>query len=171
MDDSGAVLMRELYDEHARALWRYAVRLTGDPARAEDVVQESLLRAWQHPEVTDDHDRSIRAWLFTVARNMIIDERRSARFRNESATRDPERTHDHAGPDEVVSALDRMLLSDAVAQLSVEHRAVIRRSYYQGWTTAQIATDLDIAEGTVKSRLHYAMRALRLALQRNGVTR
>ena len=102
---------------------------------------------------------------------MIIDERRSAKFRNESATRDPERTHDHAGPDEVVSALDRMLLSDALAQLSAEHRAVIRRSYYQGWTTAQIAADLDIAEGTVKSRLHYAVRALRLALQGNGVTR
>jgi hypothetical protein len=59
-----------------------------------------------------------------------------------------------------------MLLSDALAQLSAEHRAVIRRSYYQGWTTAQIAADLDIAEGTVKSRLHYAARALRLALHR-----
>jgi RNA polymerase sigma-70 factor (ECF subfamily) len=171
MDDSGAVLMRELYDEHARALWRYAVRLTGDQARAEDVVQETLLRAWQHPEVSDDRDRSVRAWLFTVARNMIIDERRSAMFRNESATRDPDRTHDHAGPDEVVSALDRMLLSDALAELSAEHRAVIQRSYYQGWTTAQIAADLDIAEGTVKSRLHYAIRALRLACQENGVTR
>ncbi len=47
-------VMRVLYDEHAAALWRYAVRLTGDPARAEDVVQETLLRAWRHPEVTDD---------------------------------------------------------------------------------------------------------------------
>ena len=54
MDDPEAALMRVLYDEHAAALWRYAVRLTGDPARAEDVVQETLLRAWQHPEVTDD---------------------------------------------------------------------------------------------------------------------
>ena len=80
MDDPEAALMRVLYDEHAAALWRYAVRLTGDQARAEDVVQETLLRAWQHPEVTDG-DRSARAWLFTVARNMIIDERRSARFR------------------------------------------------------------------------------------------
>ena len=75
MDDPEAALMRVLYDEHGPALWRYAVRLTGDPARAEDVVQETLLRAWQHPEVTDG-DRSARAWLFTVARNMIIDERR-----------------------------------------------------------------------------------------------
>jgi RNA polymerase sigma-70 factor (ECF subfamily) len=168
MDDRGAALLRELYDEHAAVLWRYAVRLTGDRAHAQDVVQETLLRAWQHPEVTDDHDRSIRAWLFTVARNMIIDERRSARFRNESGTGDVERIYDRAGPDEMDSALDRLLLRGALAQLSQEHRAVIRRAYYQGWTTAQIAADFHIAEGTVKSRLHYAVRALRLTFQEMG---
>ena len=91
MDDPEAAMMRVLYKEHAGALWRYALRLTGDQARAEDVVQETLLRAWRHPEVTDDIDRSARAWLFTVARNLIIDERRSARFRNESGTADLER--------------------------------------------------------------------------------
>ena len=168
MNDPQSALMRGLYDEYAAALWRYAVGLTGDPSRAEDVVQETLLRAWQHPEVTEDHERSARAWLFTVARNMIIDERRSARFRNESVTPELERTYDRAGPDEVDASLDRLLLSDALVQLSPEHRAVIRRSYYQGWTTAQIAADLDIAEGTVKSRLHYAVRALRLRLREMG---
>jgi RNA polymerase sigma-70 factor (ECF subfamily) len=161
-----------LFDEHAAALWRYAMRLTGDRARAEDVVQETLLRAWQHPEVIDDSDRSARAWLFTVARNMIIDERRSARFRNEvgSLEKAPEAPED-IGLNEVDSALDRLLIGDAMAQLSADHRAVIRRSYYLGWSTAQIAADLDIAEGTVKSRLHYAIRALRLTLQEMGVTR
>jgi RNA polymerase sigma-70 factor, ECF subfamily len=171
MEDPEAGLMRVLYDEHAAALWRYALRLTGDQARAEDVVQETLLRAWQHPEVADDSERSARAWLFTVARNMIIDERRSARFRNEVASLDESRTVEPAAPDEVNTALDRLLISDAMAQLSPEHRAVIRRSYYLGWSTAQIAEDLDIAEGTVKSRLHYAIRALRLTLQEMGVTR
>lgn len=168
LDDPDAALMQRLYDEHAAALWRYAVRLTGDRARAEDVVQETLLRAWQHPEVTGGHERSARAWLFTVARNMIIDDRRSARFRNESASPDLERIHDRAGPDEVDSAVDRLLLSGALAQLSPAHRAVIQLSYYQGRTTAQIAADLDIAEGTVRSRLHYAVRALRLTLQEMG---
>jgi RNA polymerase sigma-70 factor, ECF subfamily len=171
MEDSEAALMRVLYDEHAAALWRYALRLTGDRARAEDVVQETLLRAWQHPEVADDQERSARAWLFTVARNMIIDERRSARFRNEVAPADGSGPPETAGPDEVNTALDRLLIGDAMAQLSPEHRAVIRRSYYLGWSTAQIAEDLDIAEGTVKSRLHYAVRALRLTLQEMGVTR
>jgi RNA polymerase sigma-70 factor (ECF subfamily) len=169
MDDPETVLLRSLYDEHAAALWRYAMRLTGDRTRAEDVVQETLLRAWEHPEVVDHAERPARAWLFTVARNMIIDERRSARFRHES--RDTGAEHEDAGPDEVNAALDRLLIGDAMAQLSADHRAVIRRSYYLGWTTAQIAADLQIAEGTVKSRLHYAVRALRLTLQEMGVTR
>ena len=170
MDDPDAALMRVLYDEHAAALGRYALRLTGDRARAEDVVQETLLRAWQHPEVADD-ERSIRAWLFTVARNMIIDERRSSRFRSEVSSLDGAGAPERAVPDQVNAALDRLLIGDALAQLSLEHRAVVWRSYYLGWTTAQIADDLEIAEGTVKSRLHYAVRALRLTLQEMGVTR
>lgn len=163
--------MRQLYDEHAATLWRYAMRLTGDHARAEDVVQETLLRAWQHPDVFDDEERSPRAWLFTVARNMIIDQSRSSLFCHEVHSLDGSGPPEHAGPDEVNAALDRMLLGEALAQLSPEHRAVVRRSYYLGWTTAQIADNLDIAEGTVKSRLHYAVRALRLTLQEMGVTR
>lgn len=171
MDDPEAALMRALYDEHGPALWRYAVQLTGDPARAEDVVQETLLRAWQHPEVTGDCDRSPRAWLFTVARNMIIDERRSSRFRRERDSLDVAGAPDPAVRDQVNAALDRLLMAEALEQLSDEHRAVIRRAYYLGWTTAQIAADLQIAEGTVKSRLHYAVRSLRLACQEMGLTR
>ncbi|MDX1875620.1 MULTISPECIES: sigma-70 family RNA polymerase sigma factor [unclassified Mycolicibacterium] len=171
MDDPEAAMMRVLYDEHAGALWRYALRLTGDAARAEDVVQETLLRAWRHPEVTADPDRPARAWLFTVARNLVIDERRSARYRNETGTPDVEQAADRAGPDEVDSALDRLLISTAMSDLSEDHRAVVKRAYYQGMSTAQIAADLQIAEGTVKSRLHYAVRALRLNLQEMGVTR
>jgi RNA polymerase sigma-70 factor (ECF subfamily) len=76
-----------------------------------------------------------------------------------------------AGPDEQTGVLNRALIGDAMAQLSAEHREVVGRSYYLGWTTAQIAAELGIAEGTVKSRLHYALRGLRQALLEMGVTR
>jgi len=165
-----AATVEGLYDEHAAALWRYACRLTGDEARAQDVVQETLLRAWQHPEVADNNERSARAWLFTVARNIVIDESRSARFRRELSTPDDVGAFDGACPDEVDAAMDRLLIGDALARLTPQHREVVRRSYFQGWTTAQIATDLGIADGTVKSRLHYALRALRLALSEMGFT-
>lgn len=162
--------LERLCDQHAAALWRYAWRLTGDHAHAEDVVQETLLRAWQHPNVLSD-GQSPRAWLFTVARNMIIDDRRSARFRHEVIPVDGSGPPEVGGSDEAGAALNRALIGDAMAQLSAEHRAVVARSYYQGWTTAQIAADLGIAEGTVKSRLHYALRALRQALVEMGVTK
>lgn len=166
MEDPEATMLRVLYDEHAGALWRYALKLTGDAATAEDVVQETLLRAWRHRP-----DGSPRAWLYTVARNIVIDERRSARFRRETGTADVESVAQPSEPDKVDSALDRLLVGSALAQLSEDHRAVVRRAYYEGWTTSQIAADLGVPEGTVKSRLHYAVRALRLNLQEMGVTR
>ena len=152
-----ATTVKGLYDEHAAALWRYAWRLTGDRGRAQDVVQGTLLRAWQHPEVAHDSERSARSWLFTVARNMIIDESRSAQFRREVSTLDSTGAPERVCPDEVNAALDRLLIGEALARLTPEHRVVVQRSYLQGWTTAQIAADLGIAHGTVKSRLHYAL--------------
>lgn len=171
MNDADTALMRNLYTEHASALWRYAMRLTGDGARAEDVVQETLLRARRHPHVFEDSERSARAWLFRVARNIIIDERRSARFRNEVSSPAGRHEFEQCGPDEVAAVLDRLLIADALTHLSPEHRDVVLRSYYRGWTIAHIAADLQVPEGTVRSRLHYALRALRLTLQEMGVTR
>lgn len=162
--------MQTLYAEHGTALWHYAWRLTGDRSRAQDVAQETLLRAWQHPEVTNDSERSARSWLFTVARNMIIDESRSLRFRREVSALDDSGIPEQACPDDVDAALDRLLINTALARLTPEHRAVVHRSYVKGWTTADIAADLGIAEGTVKSRLHYALRTLRQILSEMGVT-
>ena len=89
MSDSQVDLMRALHDEHAASLWGYCLRLTGgDHARAQDVVQETLLRAWRHPSVLDQSQRSARSWLFTVARNVVIDDWRTRRSRLELSTGD-----------------------------------------------------------------------------------
>lgn len=168
VDEVPAVLpdhLRVLYDEHAAALWRYALRLTRDAHQAHDVVQETLLRAWRHPEITEESTRSPRAWLFTVARNIIIDDRRTARFRNEVAMSEGADFGEPLDPQHVDATIDRLMVRHAVAQLSADHREVLWRAYYLGWTVARIAEDLQIAEGTVKSRLHYALQALRRTLQ------
>jgi DNA-directed RNA polymerase specialized sigma24 family protein len=91
------VWMTTLYERHAAKLWRYAFQLTGDQARAEDVLQETLIRAWQHLQISEDQ-RSVGAWLFTVARNIIIDECRAPRYRNEVQSWDALGVCDSARP-------------------------------------------------------------------------
>src|ERR1700722_13155535 len=98
--DTGAeaIALKRLHDQHAAALWRYAWRLTGDHAHAQDVVQETLLRARRHPHVINNGP-SPRGWLFTVARNMVIDDRRSARFRRDVIPADGKGPPEPAGLD------------------------------------------------------------------------
>jgi RNA polymerase sigma-70 factor, ECF subfamily len=164
-----AALLRAIHDEHSPALLRYVLRLTrGDMPFAEDVVQESLLRLWRKPEILQQPSESARAWLFTVARNLVIDDRRSARYNRELQTDD---LPDRASADAIGPAVDKWVLTEALQSLSQDHRNVIVRAHYLGQTVADIAQQEAIPEGTVKSRLHYALRALRIALQERGVVR
>lgn len=167
MPDERTELLNVLHQQHAGSVWRYVVWLTGDRQLAEDVVQETLLRAWRRPRLLEQREDSVRGWLFTVARNLVIDDRRSARVRHEVGT---ERVTDQSQRDEVDTVLNTWLVSDALSTLSANHRAVVVQAYFQGQSTAEIARSAGVPEGTVKSRLHYALRALRAELQRNGVT-
>ncbi len=161
-------LVRALYAEHATALWSFVVPLVdGDRARAQDVVQETMLRAWRRPEVLGQVHGSVRPWLFAVARNVVIDEwRRHRTDRDVPLEVGPETSED----DRTDAVLDTWIVGEALTRLSPQHRAVIDQCYYQGRTTADAAAVLGIPEGTVKSRTHYALRALRLALEEMGVT-
>ncbi len=168
MAQSPVATMTQLHDEHAAALWGYCLRLTGhDHARAEDVVQETFLRAWRSVAKLDESAGSVRAWLFKVARNIVIDDWRTKRSQQEYAVAEvPE------GPAEV-DRTDQLLVSwvvsDALTRLSPEHRAVLVECYYQGRSVAEASRRLGVPEGTVKSRTHYALRALRLALEESEV--
>lgn len=159
-------VLRELHELHAVAVWRYVVHLTRDTSSADDIVQETLLRAWRTPHILEQDPSTARGWLFTVARNLVIDEARSARRRHESAEAEPP---ERAVEDFAEELFDTLLVAEALGVLSDDHRAVIVGAYYGGRNTAELAAELGIAEGTVKSRLHYGLRALRLALQERGV--
>ncbi len=163
-----ASVLRELHDLHAAVIWRYAVHLTRNPSTADDIVQETLLRAWRTPRILDEDPASVRSWLFTVARNLVIDDARSARHRHEVAVDEPP---DRTVEDRTDGLFDVLLVEEALKALSEDHRAVIVRAYFGGQNTAELAAELNVAEGTVKSRLHYGLRALRLVLQESGVTR
>ncbi|WP_258067127.1 sigma-70 family RNA polymerase sigma factor [Arthrobacter sp. GMC3] len=165
---SRADAMRALHDDYAAVLTRFVAGLTHEGTVAEDVVAETLLRAWKHPEVLQRPEAGLRAWLFTVARNLVIDDWRSAHHRWERPSAE---LPDHVAPDPAERILDSWLVAEAMATLTPEHRGVITRAYFGGEDTETIAGALGIPAGTVKSRLHYGLRALRLALEENGVSR
>ncbi|MFD6094916.1 sigma-70 family RNA polymerase sigma factor [Nocardiopsis flavescens] len=160
-------LLTALHAAHAGRLHRYVLRLTGDGPLTQDVVQETLLRAWRRPEVMAREEDAVRAWLYTVARNLVVDEMRSARRSRELPT---DRPPEHPQADRSQAVLDAWLVADALSSLSAEHRAVVVGAYYRGRSAQELAAELDIPSGTVKSRLHYALRAMRLALQEKGVS-
>ena len=161
-------LMRALHEEHAEVLWRFCLRLVGnDRNRAEDVVQETMLRAWRHRAILEAEPPAVRAWLFKVARNIVIDEWRSRRAVRETPMADvPEKEQD----DETDRLLLSWVVAEAVTQLSPDHRAVLLECYFRALPVSEAARRLGVPEGTVKSRTHYALRALKLALEEMGVS-
>jgi RNA polymerase sigma-70 factor (ECF subfamily) len=165
-DCDQAAVLRTIHDAHGKALLHYVLGLTrGDMPFAEDVVQESLLRLWRRPEVLEQPSNAVRAWLFTVAKNQVIDDRRSARYVRELRTAEiPEQS----SPDGINATCDKLVLSDALMSLRRDHRVAVIRAYYFGQTIADIAAQEHVPEGTVKSRLHYALQALRIRLQETG---
>lgn len=167
MSDDQVALMKQLHDEHAAALWGYCLQLTGhNHARAEDVVQETMLRAWRHISTLDQSRGSVRSWLFTVARNLVIDDWRSRRSQREVPVAEVPETLEQDRTDQLLQA---WLVAEALSRLSSEHRAVLLECYYRGRPVADAARVLGVPEGTVKSRTHYALRGLRLALEEMGV--
>ncbi|MFF4319040.1 sigma-70 family RNA polymerase sigma factor [Streptomyces sp. NPDC001568] len=159
-------LIRTVYEEHGHALLAYATRLTGDRAAAEDVVQETLIRAWRHSEVLVNGKGSVRGWLLTVARNIITDRYRA------KAARPAEVSGSSAAPpvelDHADSVVDSMTVLGALDRLTPEHRDVLTELYYRQRSVAEAADRLGIPAGTVKSRAHYALKALREVFSDSG---
>ena len=124
-----------------------------------------MLRAWRNPSVLDQSSGSARGWLFTVARRIVIDEWRSTRNKPEVVT---DTVPEQRSGDFSDRIADRQLVVAAMRTLSVEHREVIAECYFRGSSVAQAAVTLGIPPGTVKSRSHYALRALRLAIEEMG---
>ena len=110
----------------------------------------------------------IRPWLFRVARNLLIDADRAARARPVTVQAQP--AEDVRGDSGLDETLDRQLVTGALQHLSPAHRTVLVETFYRGGTTATVARQLGIPHGTARSRLHYALQALRQQLQDHDAT-
>jgi RNA polymerase sigma-70 factor, ECF subfamily len=142
--------------------------VNGDVQAAEDVVQETMLRGWQHAE--ELRPENVGSWLHAVARNIAI----SAYHRRRRA-RPQAVPFDESTVPFTDDGLDRMfdawLVATALNSISPEHRAVIVELFYRRRPVAEVAELLAIPEGTVRSRCFYGLRALRKELERQGITR
>jgi RNA polymerase sigma-70 factor (ECF subfamily) len=160
--------VRALYDEHGAVLLRYVTSITHDRHAAEDIVQETVLRAWRRAGRLVRDGRPLRPWLITVAHNLAVDWQRQASTAREQASA---RALDGiAGADTLDRALDAQQLAGAVQQLSADHRAAVVALYFRGRSVAEAASELGVPPGTIKSRTYYALRALKLILEEQGWT-
>ncbi|MDI2129838.1 sigma-70 family RNA polymerase sigma factor [Yinghuangia seranimata] len=165
LDEAAA---ERLYRRYAVPLLSFCLRHTGgDRHWAEDVVQETLVRAWRNGKDADDPEQSLMPWLATVARRIVIDDHRAKTARPAEVS---------PGPLEFVPAEDQlepllrsMAVADALQSLSEPHREVLVETMLRDRTVNQAAEVLGVPVGTVKSRVYYAVRALRVALEERGL--
>ena len=155
--------VREAYAAHAGELYGFAVRSLGDSGLAEEAVQETFLRAWRAGERFDPQIGSLRTWLFAILRNVVIDLGRVRAARPAVA---------EGGVEPAVEPFDEALLAwqleEAMRRIGEQHRQVLVETYYRWRPYAEVAEELGVPEGTVKSRVYYGLRALRAALEEIG---
>jgi RNA polymerase sigma-70 factor (ECF subfamily) len=147
-------------------LMSMARRALGSPQLAEEAVQETYVRAWRSRDRFDPSLGSLRTWLFSIERNFLID---MARSRQRTVARDAELEREaEPAVDDVESAMVSWQVEEAVRQLTPDHRTVVIQMYFRGRTSKEMAEELGVPEGTIRSRLFYALKALRLTLQEMG---
>ena len=155
--------VREAYAAHAGELYGFATRSLGDTGLAEEAVQETFLRAWRAGKRFDPEIGSLRTWLFAILRNVVIDLGRARAARPTVA---------EGGTEPAVEPIEETLLAwqveEAMRRIGDQHRQILVETYYRGRPYAEVASELGIPVGTVKSRVYYALRALRIALEEIG---
>jgi len=156
-DRSAEDLMRDLYAAHGPALLAYVQHLGAGYHDAEEVVQETMVRAWRNAQSLDPAVGSIRGWLYTVAHHILIDRLRIRSARPIGA----EPPHSEPASDHQEAVIERINFLNALAALSAEHRVAVVEVYYRGRTVESVARSLGVPPGTIKSRLFYGVRHLR----------
>lgn len=162
--------IRALYRVHGPELFRFVMRQLRDESRAAEVVQEVFLRAWRAADRFDADIASVRVWLFAIARNATIDEvrRRAARPWNlvppgdfDQRVADPSGSHD--------AAINAWLVEEALGRIGEPHRVAVVETYLRGRSYEDVAIELGVPVGTLRSRVFYGLKALRLAMDEMGV--
>lgn len=152
-----------VYRLHGQPLYRFLLRITlGDRRDAEDLLQETLFRAWKYLQDHAGDAERLRPWLYTVARRVAIDAARARQARPTEVILNDLGTLP-AADDDIDRTLIALTMRKGLMSLSPDHRRVLIEVYYNGRSAREAAATLGIPEGTVKSRVFYALRALAVA--------
>jgi RNA polymerase sigma-70 factor (ECF subfamily) len=161
-DEAG---LRDAFLSHGGELFGFARRSLNSTPNAEDVVQETFSRAWRSRARFDPTLGSLRTWLFTIERRVILDF--SAR-QAKNSTVPLDRAQEPASDDHVERAMLGWQMESALERLDQEHRMVITEIYFNGRSGREVAEMFGLPEGTVRSRSFYALKMLRLLLEEGG---
>jgi RNA polymerase sigma factor (sigma-70 family) len=161
--------MRSASDSYAGALWRIAYRMLGDATEAEDVVQEALLRLWNHADRWQAGGPGIGAWLSKVATNQCLDRLRRKRFRSDEEV--PERIDETPLPDAQMQTDEvQMTVKQCIEALPERQRAAVILTYYEETPNQPAAEILEMQLKAFESLLFRARSSLRDCVERKGVT-
>jgi len=170
-----APALEMLYDRYAPIVMGLIVKLTGDPAAAEEIVQETFWRVWRNARSFRDQRGAFSSWLFGIARNLAVDffRRRSVRpqpARDEIEQERIDRAPDPEGdvPEAAWLAIQRRQVRAALNDLPPAQRSVIEMAYFRGMTRQEIAEATGEPLGTVHTRARLALQKLREALKAQG---
>ncbi len=152
-----------LYDAFADRLYGFGLRLLGDAGLAEELVQETFVRIWQQARRFDPSRGAARTFVFTLARRLAID-----LWRRPSSRRLELAREEHA-PGHAEHVVNSVVVSQALASVSPDHREVLELLHFQQLTQSEAAAVLDIPLGTVKTRAYHAVRAMKKALEEHGI--
>ncbi len=167
-----AAALAVLYDRHVPAVMGFAVRVLGEPALAEEAVQETFWRVWRNAASYQRERAPFTAWLFAIARRLCIDmlrQRRTAPVPDEALETLPD-----PGPDvaeKVSGALEHRRVRAALESLPSEQRRVLELAYFRGLTHHEIAQALREPLGTIHTRARLGLQKLRAVLLREGIDR
>lgn len=167
LDEQG---LRAAYAAHAGEMFGFAARSLDDRGLAEEAVQETFVRAWRFGDRFDPQLGTMRTWLFAILRHVVTDIARARAIRPEPASDETiQRATDRgASEDRLEQALLAWQIEEALRRIGEDHRRVVLETYYRRRPYSEVAVTLGIPEGTVKSRVYYALRALRLTLEEMG---
>ncbi len=162
--------VRAAYAAHGAELYRFALRGLGDRNAAEDVVQETFLRAWRAADRFDNSIASLRVWLFAIARTTMIDHARASAVRPWNANVQEASTADSAcgALDDTEGLMRSWLIQEALQRISDQHRTAIVETHLKERPYAEVAAEQGIPIGTLRSRVFYGLKSLRVAMEEMG---